>query len=233
MLANLDSFLSNQSSVNALLTSEMITGLFEFMQQSSDKSSKKKLITEILIKLNKIFLAARLKNPDNSPQETPYKRTDAVMNMIAAYQNLEHGRKFTSLMSRIKLLALLNGNHSALVSKYGQSYQTDRQMYNTSFKKTFICPSDMIISIEATTTKKAINIVKTADKSSIMIDVDGFKQGKNFSLRVNQGEEVVIEFPVGVNEVMMSGTMTIRNATEDSFNRKEYANIEGIESISA
>jgi len=67
ILSNLDSFLSNPNSVTGLLTSEMITGLFGFMQQSSDKSSKKKLITEIIIKLNKIFMAARLKNPDNSP----------------------------------------------------------------------------------------------------------------------------------------------------------------------
>jgi len=98
--------------------------------------------------------------------------------MISAYQNLEHGRKFTSLMSRIKLLALLNGNHSALVSKYGQSYQTDRQMYSTYFKKTFTSPSNILISIDATTTKKAINMVKTVDKSAaIMMDSDGFRQG--------------------------------------------------------
>jgi len=116
MLSDLDGFLSNPNSVNGLLTSEMIQKLFEFMEQSSDNTPKKKLMTEISFKLNKIFMAAHHKNPENSPKEQPFKRTDAVINMISAYQNLEHGRKFTSLMSRIKLLALLNGNHSALVN---------------------------------------------------------------------------------------------------------------------
>jgi len=52
-------------------------------------------------------------------------------------------------------------------------------------------------------------------------------------MRVAQGEEVVIEFPIGVNDVMMSGKINIRNASDDSIAMTDYDTIEGIEKISA
>jgi len=233
LLKDLDAFLVNPISVNNLLTSPIIIDLFTFMEKSTENSSKKRLLTEIIIKINQIFLANHKKNPDNSPLKAPFDRTEGVINMISAYQNLEHGRKFTNMMARIKLLALLSDKHSMLFRNFGLSYQTNRQMYNTFFKKTFTSQSDILISVDVITSKKAFSIVKTADKKSIMIDGDTFRLGRSNTLRVAQGEEVVIQFPVAVNEVKMAGKLQIRNYTEDTITKADYEKIEGIEQISA
>ena len=43
---------------------------------------------------------------------------------------------------------------------------------------------------------------------------------------------MLIEFPVSVNEVKMSGKVNIRNATQDNFVFSDYTSLEGIEQIS-
>ena len=43
---------------------------------------------------------------------------------------------------------------------------------------------------------------------------------------------MLIEFPVSVNEVKMSGKVNIRNATEDNFVFSDYTSLEGIDQIS-
>ena len=46
-----------------------------------------------------------------------------------------------------------------------------------------------------------------------MVDAQTFSAGKETSMKVSQGEEITIEFPVSVNEVKMAGKVNIRNAT--------------------
>jgi len=123
VLENIDNFVASPDSANKLLRSDMIVRLFNFMEQSGENTNKKKLINEIIIKLNKIFLATKKKNPDNSPAETPFKKTDQIQTMLDGYSALEHGSKFTSMMPRIKLLSLLNhSDHCALAKQFGESY---------------------------------------------------------------------------------------------------------------
>jgi len=94
----------------------MIVELFKFMEQNDENTNKKKLINEIIIKLNKIFNFTKKRNPDYSPAETPFKMTDQIQGMLDSYSSLEHGRKFSSMMPKIKLLSLLsNPKHSSLV----------------------------------------------------------------------------------------------------------------------
>ena len=84
---------------------------------------------------------------------------------MSSYQNLKYGNEFTSQFSRIKLLTLLNSEHSGMVCEYGESLQTDRQMYQTYFKTTFVNNkgSEKLISVDAMTSKQLISIVKTSD----------------------------------------------------------------------
>ena len=98
----------------------MIVELFGFMEQNEENTNKKKLINEIIIKLNKIYVKTKKVNPDNSPTETPFKKTEKIQTMLDGYSALEHGRKFTSMMPKIKLLSLLNHpQHVSKVSQYG------------------------------------------------------------------------------------------------------------------
>jgi hypothetical protein len=46
-----------------------------------------------------------------------------------------------------------------------------------------------------------------------MVDSISFAGGKDASIKIGQGEEMTIEFPVSVNEVKMSGKVNIRNAS--------------------
>jgi len=50
--------------------------------------SKKKQLTEIILKLSLIFNKNRERNRENAASETPFERTDHVVNMIQAYKNL-------------------------------------------------------------------------------------------------------------------------------------------------
>ena len=157
LLKNIDNFVASPESANKLLKSEMIIELFKFMESNNEKTPKKKLINEIIIKLNKIFLATKKKNPENSPGETPFKNTEQVQSMLHGYNALEHGKKFTNMMPRIKLLSLLNHpEHSALASDFGESYQTERKMFKTFFKKTYTPTQAKTISIDSISTKSAI-----------------------------------------------------------------------------
>ena len=67
LIQNIETFVSNPASVNGLLRSEMIVQLFNFMEQNEENTNKKKLINEIIIKLNKIYNFTKKRNPDNSP----------------------------------------------------------------------------------------------------------------------------------------------------------------------
>ena len=127
LLEDITTFVANPKSVNSLLRSDMIVELFGFMEQNEENTNKKKLINEIIIKLNKIYIKTKKVNPDNSPTETPFKKTEKIQTMLDGYSALEHGRKFTSMMPKIKLLSLLNHpQHVSKVSQYGQTYKTQR-----------------------------------------------------------------------------------------------------------
>jgi hypothetical protein len=158
IVQNIDIFVTNPASVNKLLGSDMLIELFKFMELSTENTDRKRLISEIIIKLDKIFHATKKKNPENSVDSPPYKRTTAVDEMLFGYASLEHGRKFTSLMSKIKLSALLKDpRYSDRVSQFGTSYSTDKQMFQTYFKKTFTPTEyDVEVSVDQSTTKKAI-----------------------------------------------------------------------------
>ena len=65
-----------------------------------------------------------------------------------------------------------------------------------------------------------------------MVDSISFAGGKDTSIKISQGEEMTIEFPVSVNEVKMSGKVNIRNASQDNFVFEDYTGLEGIEQIS-
>ena len=150
IVQNLDVFVTNPESAKKLLRSDMLIELFKFMEASTENTDRKRLISEIIIKLDKIFHATKKKNPENCADEPPYKRTPAIDDMLFGYASLEHGRKFTSLMSRIKLAALLKDpRYSDRVKEYGTCYTTDKQMFRTYFKKTFT-PSeyDVIVSVD-------------------------------------------------------------------------------------
>ena len=62
-----------------------------------------------------------------------------------------------------------------------------------------------------------------------MVDSISFAGGKDTEIKIGQGEEMTIEFPVSVNEVKMSGRVNIRNASEDNFKFEDYSSLEGIE----
>jgi hypothetical protein len=153
LIVNIDTFCGNPTSVNGLLRSDMIMELFKFMDQNEENTNKKKLFNEIIIKLNKIFNSTKKRNPENSPQETPFKRTDKTQTMLDGYNALEHGRKFSSMMPRIKLLTLLNSPYQSQVSQYGQVFQTERKMFKTFYKKTLTPTQPILISIDQMTTK--------------------------------------------------------------------------------
>ena len=70
--------------------------------------------------------------------------------MLFGYSSLEHGRKFTTFMSKIKLKSLLKDpRYSDLVKQYGKSYSTDRQMFQTYFKMTYTPTEyDVIVSVD-------------------------------------------------------------------------------------
>lgn len=136
----------------------MIVELFTYMEANSEDTPKKKLINEVIIKLNKIFNKTKKVNPDNSPLNTPFKQTEAIQTMLDGYSALEHGSKFTSMMPRIKLLSLLNSSHCNLVKNYGESFHTERQMFKTFFKKTFTPDKPIEITVESMSTNQAICI---------------------------------------------------------------------------
>lgn len=101
----------------------MITELFVFMEGATETTGKRQLMSEIIIKLNKIFVATKKKNPDDSPRQPPFKRDEKINNLIAGYAALEHGRSFTALLPQIKLDAMLHNQESAkMVEAFGQFY---------------------------------------------------------------------------------------------------------------
>lgn len=102
-------------------------------------------------------------------------------------------------------------------------------MFCTYFKKTFKPEQDIVITVEQSTTKKCIQIQKTADMKSIMVDAASLGSGKENRIRVDKGEEVTIEFPVSVNEVKMSGQTSIRNCSEDAIKKEDFEPLEGID----
>jgi len=205
----------------------MITELFVFMEGATETTGKKQLISEIVIKLNKIFVATKKKNPDDSPRQPPFKRDEKINNLIAGYAALEHGRNFTALLPQIKLDAMLNNPETAkMVEAYGQAYQTERKMFRTYYKKTIKPEQDIVITVDQSTTKQCIQIQKTADMKSIMVDAGTLGSGKENRIRVAKGEEVIVEFPVAVNEVKMSGRTS---RTEDDVSKEDFGALEGIE----
>jgi len=179
LIENIDSFVGNPTSVNGLLKSEMIIKLFEFLDENEknneQNTNKKKLINEIIIKLNKIFNFTKKRNPDNSPQTTPFKKTEKVERMIDGYVALEHGKKFSSMLPKIKLLSMLTSPiHNSKVSQYGEVFQTNRKMFKTIFKKTFTPDRPIEITVNQTSTKSAINILNKGDNKSIIVDSGTF-----------------------------------------------------------
>ena len=55
MLSNLDEFLIKPNDVNSILEGDLLQELFDFMNKSTEISSKRKQLTEIIIKLSLIF----------------------------------------------------------------------------------------------------------------------------------------------------------------------------------
>ena len=231
IIENLAVFIGNPATVNALLQSEMLTELMRCWAGSTESTNKRQIINEVIIKLDKIFTATRKANPDNSPASPPFTKTEALGNMLAGYSALEHGRAFTGLVPRIKLQALLNSQHSHLVAQYGRSYATERQMFHTYFQKTFTPDKDVVISVDAMSTKAAICIQRASDSRSIILDAASFGQGKPNQLRVPAGEEVTIEFPCAINEVKMGGRLRVRNAEDVYY--EDYTDLPGADQISA
>lgn len=66
----------NSTSLNSLLTGDMITGLFSKMNEND--SRKKQLITELIFRLDTIFKYARSKMPENAPSTVPFKDSEAI-----------------------------------------------------------------------------------------------------------------------------------------------------------
>jgi hypothetical protein len=78
LIENIDTFLATPLSVKGLLRSDMIVELFKFMEQNDENTNKKKLINEIIIKMNKIFISAKKRNPEQAVLETPFKKTEKI-----------------------------------------------------------------------------------------------------------------------------------------------------------
>ena len=78
LIENIDTFLATPLSVKGLLRSDMIVELFKFMEQNDENTNKKKLINEIIIKMNKIFISAKKRNSEQAVLETPFKKTEKI-----------------------------------------------------------------------------------------------------------------------------------------------------------
>ena len=59
LVENIQEFLKHTSSVRSLLEGDMITKLFKQMKESKNDSPKKRLLNEIIIKLDQIFKAQK------------------------------------------------------------------------------------------------------------------------------------------------------------------------------
>jgi len=149
--------------------------------------------------------------------------------MVDGYVALEHGRNFSSMLPKIKLLSLLTSPvHNSKVSQYGQIYQTERKMFKTIFKKTFTPKHDIEITVNQASTKSAMMIQKTGgDMKSICVDADTFTSGGANSIKIAADEEVTIKFPVAINEVKVSGKIYNRDGA--SYETPDYKIIEGTE----
>lgn len=78
-----------------LLTSPMLKSIFKFLTDSEMNSPKAKLMNEVLLKLNQIFIEAR-KITDNLPMQTVITLDEMLKNKIKGYQALMDGKEFTS-----------------------------------------------------------------------------------------------------------------------------------------
>ena len=63
----------------------MLKQLFLFMEEQKDDSDKKRLMSEVLTKLNQIFTSAEKKEGGSLAFERPWKMSDEVDNIIKGY----------------------------------------------------------------------------------------------------------------------------------------------------
>ena len=82
---NLQAFLINIESVKKFFTAPMLKQLFLFMEQQTEDSDKKRLMSEVLTKLNQIFTNAEKKEQGSLAFERPWKMTVEVNNIIKGY----------------------------------------------------------------------------------------------------------------------------------------------------
>ena len=78
-------FLLNPEQIKNFFKATMLTKLFEFMEIQEKETDKTRLMSEVVIKLEKIYSAAQTAAGVELPYSRPFKMTTKVNNMIKGY----------------------------------------------------------------------------------------------------------------------------------------------------
>ena len=95
----------------------MYAHVFDEMEKQSSIADKKRLMSEVLVKLHDIH--ADLQDRNQVIYKKPINETDNLRNLIRGYQTLVEGRDFKSQIVRMRLVALMNSPQSHLVYRLG------------------------------------------------------------------------------------------------------------------
>ena len=200
----------------------MLKQLFLFMEQQTEDSDKKRLMSEVLTKLNQIFTSAEKKEQGSLAFERPWKMTVEVNNIIKGYQALLDGKDFTSKVAQIKLYELMDSIKAEHVLQYGRQFKTHQKMFATTFKRVEKAEEDIEIVVSSLKTNKMIGIKNIDSGMALDIDVSSLQKGAKNSIIVAKDQTYEIQFPIAPNNVYMSGRLYCRGSDSDTIELDKF-----------
>lgn len=132
MQKEIRSVVQDETIMKDLLTNGFLRSIFKAFTESEETSTKAKLMNEVLLKLNQIFVEAR-KITDNLARQTVFASDDTLKNKIKGYLALIDGKEFSSYIANWKLVELMNSDQAAEVRNFGHSYLTQNKMFHSFF----------------------------------------------------------------------------------------------------
>ena len=221
--------------VESLLNGDLIRKIIAKMESVVDDgetSVTKKLMVEIILRLNKIFQLL-----SNRQQELEFRGRDEIMDYIFSYVDIEHGGKFINQLARIKMRQLIfNPKTHVLVKDHGYSLFTDIKMFKTHFKKEFVAETDISVIIDKNTSPNSVNI-RAEEGVSRFIDPDMYTNLDEDNLRTfvnfKKGQKVIIEYPVEHSIVKMMGSLKERSPEDEGAEANYFRRLDANELVNA
>ena len=150
---NIQEFVQEKAILKAILTdnkllSELVKKMNVDAENPNQRQNKLFEIILAMFKLEKLIRSKEKLEGEEQPFSICVAQNQAIKEYADAIDVIYEGANFTTQLDDIWFNGLLYSNDSHLLSHIGESFQTDRRMYQMKFQKTYKAQEhDMRLSI--------------------------------------------------------------------------------------